>query len=97
MAHATLLLDYRQSVEGGFVVTVRIWRVPEPVAGSVHPFKDSLLFGRPGRRMGGNDKGRGKGDHRHDDDRQEKWDFVSIERLIADFGADVARLKGALW
>jgi hypothetical protein len=80
MARATLLLDYRQSVEGGFVVTVRICRVPEPVAGSVHPFKYSLFFGRPGRRMVGYDNERGKGDHRYYDDRQEKYDFVSIER-----------------
>lgn len=97
MARATLLLDYRQSVEGGFVVTVRIWRVPEPVVGSVQPFKYSLFFGRPRRRMVGYDNERGKGDHRYYDDRQEKYDFVSIERLMADFGADIARLNGGLW
>lgn len=32
MARATLLLDYRQTVEGGFIVTVGIWRVPDPLS-----------------------------------------------------------------
>ena len=39
----------------------------------------------------------GKGDHRHYGNPEEAYDFVSIERLMADFGADVARLRGKVW
>jgi len=36
----------------------------------------------------------GKGDHRHYGDQEEPYAFQSVERLIADFAADVKRLCG---
>jgi hypothetical protein len=67
------------------------------VVGSAHSFKYSLYFGRAGERLIGYDNERGKGDHRHYGDREEIYDFVSVEKLMADFGADIARLRGGLW
>lgn len=97
MARATPILDYRQSVPGDLIVAVKIWRVPAPVQGSSHPFKYSLFFGRPGERLVGYDNERGKGDHRHYGAHEETYTFVSIERLMTDFGADIQRVKGSLW
>jgi hypothetical protein len=37
---------------------------------------------------------RGKGDHRHIEDRQERYVFKTVELLMADFLADVRRLRG---
>ncbi len=46
-------------------------------------------------RVVGHDDERGKGDHRHHHGVETPYDFVSIERLIADFEADVTRETGA--
>jgi hypothetical protein len=35
-----------------------------------------------------------KGDHRRYGDREESYAFASVERLAADFEADVAKLRG---
>lgn len=66
-------------------------------AGWSHSFKYSLFFGRPGKRLVGYDSEQGKGDHRHYGDSEAPHVFVSIERLMADFGADIERVKGGLW
>lgn len=42
----------------------------------------------------GYDNERGKGDHRHYGDLEEPYAFTTVEQLVADFEADVARLKG---
>jgi Family of unknown function (DUF6516) len=72
------------------------WRmlVPAPVAGSVHKFQYSLFYGTSGKRLVGYDNERGKGDHRHIEDRQERYVFKTVELLIADFLADVRGLRG---
>jgi hypothetical protein len=67
--------------------------VPKPVPGSAHRFKYSLFYGYPGRRAVAYDNERGKGDHRHRDSVEEPYVFKSLDKLIADFEADVAALR----
>ena len=43
----------------------------------------------------GYDNERGKGDHKHLDEQEVAWCFVSVEQLMADFLADVQRWSGA--
>jgi hypothetical protein len=47
------------------------------------------------KRLVGYDNERGKGDHRHIGDRQERYVFKTVELLIADFLANVRGLRGA--
>jgi Family of unknown function (DUF6516) len=35
----------------------------------------------------------GKGDHRHEGDREESYAFTDVETLVADFLADIARVR----
>ncbi|MFL5252817.1 MAG: hypothetical protein ACJ8AI_07965 [Rhodopila sp.] len=35
-----------------------------------------------------------EGDHRHYGEREEPYDFQSVEKLVEDFFADVRRLRG---
>jgi Family of unknown function (DUF6516) len=56
--------------------------------------KYRLFYGRPGERFVGYDNERGKGDHRHIEGRELRYRFVSVERLIADFLADVEQVRG---
>lgn len=91
---ATLVIRERMVFEDGAIVEIKVWRVPEAVPGSRHGLKYSLYYGRGGIRLVGYDNERGKGDHRHYGDREQRYRFRSIERLLADFKADIERLRG---
>jgi hypothetical protein len=56
----------------------------------------SLFFGAKGKRLLGYDNERGMGDHRHMGDHQERYVFKTVELLMADFLADMRRLRGEL-
>jgi Family of unknown function (DUF6516) len=56
--------------------------------------KYCLFYGMSGMRLVGYDNERGKGHHRHIEDRQERYVFKTVELLIADFFADVHGLRG---
>jgi len=71
------------------VVEIVIWRVPEPVPPSEHPFKYRLVYVVNGWRIVGYDNERGKGDHRHLGEREERYHFRDPDRLLADFWRDV--------
>jgi len=94
MARATLAFYDKQVLADGAIVEMKIWSVPQPVAGSPHGMKYSLFYGYPGKRLVGYDNERGKGDHRHFMGEESAYDFVGAERLIADFLADVRHLRG---
>jgi hypothetical protein len=88
---ATLLVSVKLVNDDGTIVQVRVWEVPSAVPGSAHAFKYSLFYGRPGERIVGYDNEAGKGDHRHHRGREEPYGFRGIDRLLADFEADVER------
>ncbi len=56
--------------------------------------KYRLYYGYPGKCLVRYDNERGKGDHRHDGDRETSYSFISVEQLIQDFKADIERLRG---
>lgn len=66
-----------------------IWQVPQPVAGSAHPYKYRLYYGKAGERIVGYDNERGKGDHCHLDGKEYCYNFLSVDKLIDDFLAEV--------
>ena len=70
-----------------------IWRVPSPVHGSVHSFKYSLVLIHQEQCVLRYDNERGKGDHRHLNGIETDFVFISLERLLSDFWADVARWR----
>jgi len=53
--------------------------------------RERLYFGMAGKRIVGYDNERGKGDHRHRRGHQEPYRFTTVEHLIGDFLADVAK------
>lgn len=77
---------------GHGIVEIVIWRVPEPVPPSEHPYKYRLVYVIKGKRVVGFDNERGKGDHLHPGDREEPYRFTSPQQLMADFWQAV---KGA--
>ena len=83
----------RAEYPDGAVVGMRIWLVPESVAGSAHSFKYSLFYGYPGKRIVGYDNERGKGDHRPAGGDESVYDFTTLEALLADFERDVTNWR----
>jgi len=96
LCHMKALLAFhdKQVLPDGAIVEMKIWQLATPVAGSAHKLKYSLFYGMSGTRLVGYDNERGKGDHRHIEDRQERYVFKTVELLIADFLADVRGLRG---
>lgn len=88
-----LLYHRKRRFDDGGIAEMTIWEVPSSVPGSTHRLKYSLYYGRAGVRLVGYDNERGKGDHRHFGGREASYVFVSPERLIADFEADVRNLR----
>ena len=93
MRRASLIFHRKRVFDDGAISEMKIWLVREPVRGSPHSFKYSLFYGRPGMRLVGYDNEAGKGDHRHWPGQENAYTFLSPERLIADFLADVDQLK----
>jgi hypothetical protein len=91
---AVLAFHDKQVLPDGAIVEMTIWEVASPVVGSAHKLKYSVFYGANGKRLVGYDNERGKGDHRQLEDRQEQYVFKTVELLMADFLADVRRLRG---
>ena len=70
---------------------IAVWRVPEPVPPSGHPFKYRLAYVVGGECVLRYDNERGKGDHRHYGDEESDYVFSDPDQLTRDFGADIAR------
>ncbi len=68
-----------------------LWRVPDSVEGSLHPFKYRLAYVVNEVCVLRYDNEVGKGDHRHDGDVERRFKFTTPDKLIADVQADIAR------
>jgi Family of unknown function (DUF6516) len=93
MSSEPLVFLKRQNADGT-IVDIKIWQLPEATAERPHGLKYSLFYGRPGERIVGYDNETGKGDHRHYGAREMPYAFESMERLMQDFFADVAKERG---
>jgi hypothetical protein len=91
---AVLAFYDKQVLPDGAIVEMKIWQLPKPVRGSAHKLKYSLFYGFPGNRLVGYDNEPGKGDHRHFEGEEAAYTFSTVEKLMADFLADIRRLRG---
>jgi hypothetical protein len=92
---AVLLFHDKGVTPDGFIVGMKIWRLPRADPERPHGLKYSLHFGRDGERLVGYDNERGEGDHRHFRGDERRYQFVTVEKLIADFLADVEAARHA--
>jgi hypothetical protein len=63
LPNAEKVLEIRNAFQDGTILVIRVWLLPTPVPPSLHRFKYSFFFGRPGGRLVLFDNERGKGDH----------------------------------
>jgi hypothetical protein len=86
---AVLLLDERHDLAADRFVELVVWQVPGAVPGSSHRFKYRLAFVIDGVCVLRYDNEIGKGDHRHAGASEAPYRFTTVERLYADFMAEV--------
>jgi len=75
--------------DDGSVIEIVVWRLAQPLSPCWHPYKYRLYFGANGKCRVRYDNERGKGDHRHANNVEEAYQFVSISQLLDDFQHDV--------
>lgn len=90
---AELIYRYKNVTPEGNLIEMVIWKVPKPVEPSQHDFKYRLVYIVDGVRVVGFDNERTKGDHCHLDGQEVAYQFVSIEKLVDDFMAEVAKRR----
>lgn len=78
----------------GAIIEMVIWKVTEPVPPTTHGLKYRLFYGVDGERVVAYDNERGKGDHRHVKGQETAYRFAGPEKLVADFLADVRKVRG---
>jgi hypothetical protein len=86
---AEALAQERHLLAEDAFVEIVVWRVPQPVKGSAHPFKYRLALVIAGECVLRYDNETGKGDHRHVGKVESAYSFGSYEKLLADFWTDV--------
>ena len=87
------LFDRRVAVTEQAFSELVLWELSEPLSGSKHRYKYRLAFVVAGECVLRYDNESGKGDHRHVRDKEVKYRFVSVDKLVADFFEDVRRRR----
>ncbi|NBS75469.1 MAG: hypothetical protein EBS66_18590 [Betaproteobacteria bacterium] len=79
----------------GSIVEMVIWQLPKSSSERPHGLKYRLYYGKDNERVVGYDNERGKGDHKHIYNTEKRYRFTTVEKLIADFLADIEKVKNA--
>ncbi|HET6628353.1 MAG TPA: DUF6516 family protein [Woeseiaceae bacterium] len=90
-------LFHYKSRQGTMLVEMVIWALPAPTAERPHGLKYRLFCGCADACVVRYDNEAAKGDHRHYGSQEEPYSFESVEKLIADFRNDCARLAAWRW
>ncbi len=94
MSKAKLILKQKLVFIDGAIVEQTIWQLPVRTIERAHGLKYSLFYGHNLQRIIGYDNEHGKGDHRHYREREEEYQFTTVEQLMADFTTDVKKERG---
>jgi hypothetical protein len=86
---AELLLRKRIALLENAFVEMAVWKVPDPVRGSLHEFKYRLALVAKGICVLRYDNESGKGDHKHIGEIEMDYSFSDLDSLQADFWQDV--------
>ncbi len=90
---ATLLARTKDVRSDGSIVEVVVWELPEPLSPSTHHYKYRLFFGVGDVSRVRYDNERGKGDHRHIGEKEEDYNFTTVDQLLDDFERDIANWR----
>ena len=90
---AELLSYFKEEYDDGTFVEAVVWKVPKDKE-RPHGLKYRLHFGKlDGTCITRYDNEKGKGNHRHIGSKEESYKFINLDKLLADFRADVEKYK----
>lgn len=89
---ARLIIYDKDTDELGNTIEIKMWQVPV-TKDAPHGYKYSLVYIVGGERVIGYDNERGKGDHRHREGNETRYEFKGLRELVADFRNDIAAWK----
>ena len=95
MAKAKLIYRSKLIYPDGAIREMVIWQLPKKTLERPHGLKYRLYYGDSnGNCLVRYDNETGKGDHRHLKNREEPYNFTTVEKLVADFQRDINKLRG---
>jgi len=86
---AKLMLNERHTISEICCVEMVVWQLSYPLPGSSHRFKYRLALVVNGICVLRYDNESGKGDHKHNDDEEIPYQFITPQLLLKDFWHDV--------
>lgn len=86
---AQRLIHFKKRIADNLVKEVKVWRLPEPVAASTHPYKYSLALIANNCCVLRYDNERGKGDHKHVGHWETPIAWPGLAALLAEFDRDI--------
>lgn len=89
------LIHFKKRIADNLVKEIKVWRLPEPLAGSAHIYKYSLALIADGTCILRYDNERGKGDHKHLKNLETPIEWSGLDALLAEFDRDVQRWRQA--
>jgi len=91
---ATLIFKDKYIYADSAIREIVIWRLSSADKERPHGLKYRLYYGFPGKCLVRYDNERGKGDHRHYENREMVYTFTTPEQLIQDFKTDINLIRG---
>ena len=92
---ASPLFRNRFMYDDGAIREIVIWQVPKDERNWPHGLKYRCHYQHTdGEQWVRYDNERGKGDHRHTNSQEERYEFQGFRRLISDFLKDVRTMRG---
>ena len=79
--------------DDGTIIEIVVWQLSNALPPCTHPYKYRLYYGASGVCRVRYDNERGKGDHRHIDDKEQPYCFSTLDVLLADFERDITEWR----
>lgn len=93
--NAQKLIDRRVILASHLFAQLVLWKLPNPVIGSLHPYKYRLALVSRNVCVLRFDNEAGKGDHYHLGDDEYPYRFQTVGQLLVDFEAEIKRWRDA--
>ncbi len=91
---ANLIYSEKYIYNDGSIREMVLWQLPDKTSDRPHGFKYRLFYGpSDGTCLVRYDNETGKGDHRHFQGHEEIYQFKNVENLVADFLADIQKVR----
>ena len=91
---ARLLYREKYIYSDGSIREMILWQLPHRTPDRPHGLKYRLYYGLDdGTCLVRFDNESGKGDHKHVGSQEESYRFIDVEKLVADFLAEIAKAR----